>query len=108
MDDDKVYERAKERVEEKISFLTHLAVYIVLNAFLFFLDYREGKTIDWAYWPLFGWGIGLVMHGLNTFVFGEGTSLKDRMIMKEMEREALKKDMEREVSRREAEKETPE
>jgi VanZ family protein len=92
MDDDKVYERAKERVEEKIIFLSHLAVYIILNAFLFFLDYRDDKMIGWAYWPLFGWGIGLVMHGLNAFVFGEGSSLKDRMIKKEMEREISKKE----------------
>lgn len=108
MDEDKVYERAKERVEEKISFLTHLAVYVVLNAFLFFLDYREDKVINWAYWPLFGWGIGLVMHGLNTFVFGEGTALKDRMIVKEMEREASKRDIEKEISKQETEKEIPE
>jgi len=24
----------------------------------------------WFYWPLFGWGIGIVMHGLFVFGFG--------------------------------------
>jgi len=92
MDEDRAYERAKERVEEKVGFLSHLAVYIVINAFLLFLDYRDNKSIDWAYWPLIGWGIGLVFHGLNVFAFGEGSAWKERMIKKEMQREISKKD----------------
>ena len=90
MDEEKAYERAKEKVEEKVSFLSHLAAYVILNAFLFFLDYRDNRSIDWAYWPLIGWGIGLMFHGLNTFVFGEGSSWKERMIRKEMEKEKSK------------------
>ena len=92
MDEEKAYERAKERVEEKVGFISHLAAYIILNAFLFFLDYRQDKTIDWAYWPLIGWGIGLLFHGLNTFVFGEGSAWKERMIKKEMDRQISKKE----------------
>ena len=23
----------------------------------------------WFYWPLFGWGIGILIHGLTVFVF---------------------------------------
>lgn len=92
MDEDKAYDRAKERVEEKVGFLSHLAAYIIINAFLLFLDYRDNKIIDWAYWPLIGWGIGLLFHGLNVFAFGEGSAWKERMIKKEMEREISKKE----------------
>lgn len=92
MDEDKAYERAKERVEEKVGFLSHLAAYVIINAFLLFLDYRDNKTIDWAYWPLIGWGIGMLFHGLNVFAFGEGSAWKERMIKKEMKREISKKE----------------
>ena len=30
MDEEKAYERAKERVEEKVGFISHLAAYIIL------------------------------------------------------------------------------
>jgi hypothetical protein len=92
MDDDRAYERAKERVEEKVGFLSHLAAYVVVNAFLFFIDYREDRTIDWAYWPLIGWGIGLLFHALNVFAFGEGSAWKERMIKKEIDREISKRE----------------
>jgi hypothetical protein len=92
MDDDKAYERAKERVEEKVGFISNLAAYVIINAFLLWLDFREDRTIDWAYWPLIGWGIGLVFHGLYTFVLGEGSALKERMIKKEMERQISRKE----------------
>ncbi len=86
MDEDKAYERAKEKVEGQIGFLSHLAVYIVVNAFLLFLDYKDDRAVDWAYWPLIGWGIGVLFHGLNVFAFGEGSPLKERMIRREMEK----------------------
>lgn len=92
MDEEKAYERARERVEGRVGFISHLAAFIILNAFLFFLDYRDDKVINWAYWPLIGWGIGLLFHGLNTFVYGEGSPLKERMIKKEMEKEISKKE----------------
>jgi two-component system LytT family sensor kinase len=86
MDAEKAYDRARQKVEERIGFLSHLVVFVIINAFLFFLDYRDNGSIDWAYWPLVGWGIGLVMHGLHTFVFGEGSQWKERMIKREMEK----------------------
>ena len=59
----------------------------IINAFLFFIDYRTDRVIDWAYWPLIGWGIGLLFHGLNIFIFGEGSAWKESMIRREMDRE---------------------
>lgn len=87
MDEDKAYERARERVEEKLGFISHLAAYVIINAFLFFIDYRSDRAIDWAFWPLIGWGIGLLFHGLNTFVIGEGSAWKEGMIKREMDKE---------------------
>lgn len=75
MDEDQRYEWARERVEELKGFYTHLVIFIVINLFLFLLNWFSGGTW-WFYWPLLGWGIGLVVHGLNTFV-GSGSMTRN-------------------------------
>ena len=78
------YERAKKRVEEKMGFYSHLAVYLIVNAILLFINLTQSPRGYWFFWPLLGWGIGVFFHGMGVFVWGEGSSLKNRMIEKEM------------------------
>ena len=53
-----------------------LLVYIAVNTGLFFINLftRGGDGGWWFYWPLLGWGIGLMIHTLVVFggVFSEG------------------------------------
>ena len=81
------YEKAKKRVEEKLGFFSHLAVYVVVNAILLIVNLTQSPRDLWFYWPLLGWGIGLFFHGMGTFVWGEGSSLKERMIEEEIKRQ---------------------
>ena len=78
------YEKAKKRVEEKMGFYSHLAAYLVVNAILLVINLTQSPRDLWFFWPLLGWGIGVFFHGMGVFVWGEGSSLKDRMIEKEM------------------------
>ena len=87
MERDNTYEKAKERVEEKLGFFSHLAVYGVVNLILIILNLTRSPNDLWFYWPLAGWGIGVFFHGMSTFVWGEGSSVKERMIQKELERQ---------------------
>ena len=89
MDEQAAYERARKRVEEIRGFYTHLATYIVTNLFLFILNYVTSRGNWWFYWPLFGWGIGLVAHGVSVFGFGGifGHGWEERKIREIMERE---------------------
>jgi hypothetical protein len=48
----------KHRLNE---FLEHLVTYGAVNGFLFFLDVRDGH-LTWFWYPLFGWGIAIVIH----------------------------------------------
>ena len=89
MDNQKSYDKAKERVEEKLGFFSHLAVYVVVNAILLIINLTQSPHDLWFYWPLAGWGIGVFFHGMGTFVWGEGSSIKERMIQKELERQDL-------------------
>lgn len=92
MDRQQAYEKAKKRAEEKMEFFTHLTTYVVINIILVIINLLTSPGYHWFYWPLLGWGIGIVLHGMNVFVYGEGSSLKDRMIRKEMEQRGFKED----------------
>lgn len=94
MEDQDAYERAKKKVDAKIGFYIHFTVYVGVNLLLVVINLatlpepRKGFFQDfWFYWPLLGWGIGIVFHALAAFVFSNGASLKDRMIEKEMAKE---------------------
>lgn len=52
---------------QRASFYSHLGSYLIINAFLFFLDFAGDHSISWAYYPLFGWGIGIAFHAMSTF-----------------------------------------
>lgn len=82
----KIYEEATRRVEAKIGFYFHLAVYVGVNLLLMIINLSRSPQYLWFIWPLFGWGIGVFFHGLSVFVFS-GRRLertKERMIEKEI------------------------
>lgn len=85
--------RARARVAELQAFYTHLAVYVAVNVLLFAIDVIADGSLDWAYWPAFGWGIGLVAHAVVTFRAGHtiGSDWRERKIdeltAEELERE---------------------
>lgn len=91
MDNQDGYQKAKKKVEAKLSFYVHLAVYIVVNVLLVLVNITTTPKFLWFPWPLFGWGIGLFFHGMGVFFFSEGSRIKERMIEKEMRRENLSK-----------------
>jgi hypothetical protein len=63
-DDNRLYEAAKQRAETIQGFYIHLLIYVVVNAVLFAINAltRGANGAWWFYWPLAGWGIGLVIH----------------------------------------------
>ena len=44
-------------------------------------------------YPLLGWGLGLVLHGVSVFLLGTGSGLRERMVQRE--REALQRRQDR-------------
>ncbi len=53
-------------VDAKIGFYVHLAAYVLVNALLIFLNYREGGEW-WSVWPVIGWGLGILGHAFGVF-----------------------------------------
>jgi hypothetical protein len=88
MEDQEAYRRAKHRVQAKIGFYIHLAVYVGVNALLVLINLVTIPDYIWFKWPMMGWGIGLFFHGMATFVFSgrKFTEIKEKMIDKEMKK----------------------
>ncbi len=84
MENQDAYNRAKERVEAKLGFYTHLAVYIIVGGLLVAIDIRTSPGYTWAQWPLMGWGIGVLFHALYVFVFRSRSAFTERMIEEEI------------------------
>jgi hypothetical protein len=85
MEHQEAYEKAKKRVEAKIGFYIHLAVFVGVNLLLIVINLMTAPGHLWFRWPLMGWGIGLFFHGVGVFASFKGDSIKKRMIEKEME-----------------------
>jgi 2TM domain-containing protein len=86
MDNDHDLEaRARRRVARKMGFYIHLTVFVLVNAGLFAINSMTGGY-RWSVWPLWGWGLGLLIHGVLTFMSLQGDGLRDRMVRDEMER----------------------
>ncbi len=93
MEDNEAYKKAKEKVEAKIGFYIHLGLYIIINAILFIIDKASTPEETWFYWPLIGWGIGLLFHGIGVFV--STSKFRERMIEKEIEKQKDKEIIEK-------------
>jgi len=79
---DTVYHQARRQADRKIRFYVHLAVYLAVNTGLV-LASLQGDPARTP-WPLFGWGIGLLFHGLAVFLRAPRAAWKQRLIEKEL------------------------
>ena len=86
--EERKYQEAKGRVREIRGFYTHLAVYVLVNTFLFLLDITLSPDVLWFYWPLLGWGIAIVVHAVSVFGFGPwlGQEWEEKKIDEYMDR----------------------
>ncbi len=80
------HQRAETKAKEKVDFRIHIINYIVVNAILAIINLTLTPSYIWFKWPLLGWGIGIIFYALNVFYSGN-TSIKERMIEKEMEKQ---------------------
>ena len=86
LSNDDIDRLARRRAGAKLGWYAHAAVYLVVNLFLFTLsEYGMGQR-RWSIYPMLGWGLGLVLHGVAVFLLGSGSGLRECMIEKERER----------------------
>ncbi len=60
-------DEAREYVKSLREFYNHLAVYLIVCGMLVFINLESSPGYFWAKWPIIGWGIGVLFHGLGAF-----------------------------------------
>ena len=78
--------------KKRAGFKSHLATYLIVNAFLWALwFFTSGNDNDpgwpWPLWPTLGWGVAIVFNYFDSYVYPEANSA-------EREYEKLKKQKE--------------
>ena len=77
--------RARRRVGIKMGFYIHALVFVLVNLGLFALNSSLGGT-RWSHFPLWGWGLGLAIHAIVTFISLQGDGMRSRMLASEVEK----------------------
>ena len=79
------YKEAKKKVEEEKKFYYHLGVYLVMNTFFVILNLVTSPNNLWFYWPMLGWGLGLLLQGVRVFTnIGLSKEWEDKRIERHM------------------------
>lgn len=62
-------EREARRITRRRAFIAHAAIWAATNLLLVVAWAVTGAGFPWFVFPLFGWGIGLVAHGVSAYLF---------------------------------------
>jgi hypothetical protein len=76
-------QEAKRHARKLLGLYISLFWFVIINIFLYILDYSQNSRIDWAYWVTFGWGIGIASQVFNVY-FSSG--FEKKMIEKLMKK----------------------
>ena len=82
------YEEARRHARSLRGFYTHALVFVLVNAALIGINLMTSRGHLWFGWATFGWGIGLLAHGLSVFAFHGwlGSDWEERKIREYLER----------------------
>ena len=87
-DEENAYYKAKRHVDELRKFYTSLISYCVVIPTLIFINLRLSHQFQWFWFPMFGWGLGLIMKTLR--VFGYSSNWEAQKIQELMNKEENK------------------
>ncbi len=79
------YLKAQQRIKELKEFYGNLLSYCIVIPFLIFINLRYSSGFQWFWFPMLGWGMGLIFHAFSTF--GYGKTWEERKIKELMEKE---------------------
>jgi len=86
---DSLRSRAEERVDKKIKFYRNLQAYIIVNALLAIINALFSPEFWWVMFPVFFWGIGVLVDFLKAFVFidnFDSDDYREHKIQEEMDK----------------------
>ncbi|MBS3028737.1 MAG: 2TM domain-containing protein [Dolichospermum sp. DET50] len=54
--------------QQQKGFKSHLFAFIAINGFLVLLNLVVSPGYFWAIFPMLGWGLGLLLHGIKVYI----------------------------------------
>ncbi|MFD0762696.1 2TM domain-containing protein [Lutibacter aestuarii] len=81
------YMRAVEQVEEIKAFYSGIVAYCIVIPILIYINLEYVPQFHWFWFPMLGWGIGMVFQGFKAFSYNSvfGRNWEDRKIKEFME-----------------------
>ncbi|MCC7447396.1 MAG: 2TM domain-containing protein [Anaerolineae bacterium] len=98
---DEIRKRAEIRVKKRTEFIKHLAIYIIVNLFIWAFFGFIALFVSHTFYVLIpavlstlGWGLGVAIHGVTTYLdTSRLETMRDREIEREMQRELAMRGM---------------
>lgn len=86
------YVRALERVEKMKEFYQNLVTYLIMVPVFIYVNLTFVPHFHWFWFPILGWGFGVVFHGLEAFNYNIflGKNWEDRKIKELMDNDKNK------------------
>jgi hypothetical protein len=54
--------------QQRKGFKSHLFTFLAINGFLVLLNLVVSPGYFWAIYPILGWGLGLLLHGIKVYI----------------------------------------
>jgi hypothetical protein len=54
--------------QQRKDFKSHLFAFLAINGFLVLLNLVVSPGYFWAIYPILGWGLGLLLHGIKVYI----------------------------------------
>lgn len=91
-EEERLYKKAKEKVQNIRSFYINVACYCIVIPFLIYINLRFSPEFHWFYFSMFGWGTGLFFHGMEAYGWNPilGKDWEQRKIKELLEKEKRK------------------
>ncbi|HJT38305.1 MAG TPA: 2TM domain-containing protein [Actinomycetota bacterium] len=74
--------QALASLKKKVEFRSHLIAFVLINSVIVVIWAVTGAHFFWPIFPILGWGVGLVLHGVD--VYSRGPT--EAQIRREMDR----------------------
>ena len=87
LEDKDIIKRAKRRVRAKKAFFISFIIWIAFSFFFWYIDTGAGRySFEWAFYPIFFWGLGVLIQAIPTFdFFGLGKEWEKQEVKREIE-----------------------
>ena len=85
MTEEEKLEQARRIALQKVGFIRHAGVYLVVMLALAIINNVTWGGYQWWLWPALGWGIGVASHFLSVFLSRSGT-LVEKVTRRELEK----------------------